>query len=501
MAADGSTSSDENSGNKAKKRSGTTPQLQPLVTSLGETSPPFGEVSTLPTPRLPSAENGIFESFSGSVRSPSGPVIRSATTRLHPLVFKSPNEEDEDRDDSTPPPRVIKPKTIQVPVNTNIQLPKRGQFKDIPHLDLNRQSSTRLHRELLPPTSNPVVLAGHRRDDEVYLAFDREMHLSTWERVHFLGKGSFSEVVLAKPVISHVKPVHLKKAANLLVAVKITRLNGEPKSPQRMQLEEALRRDIELLVDLPPHPCLMRLLAFNLDKERALSVLPFCSGGDLFDLIAKYRSKLGCGLVRRIFADIVGAVAYLHSNLIVHRDIKLENVLLDLKVEQLLVLDDPIQTPHALAVLTDLGLARRIDPVNPLLSTRCGSEDYVPPELIMGRPYDGRETDCWALGVLLYAMLEGRLPFDPPPLSPSASGPISRSRPAHRIARVSWAWYKRTVVDEEWQGGKTVVERCLQRREQRISIGDLLQLDWVADAKGPEISLMHDPDIEDLFEY
>lgn len=501
MVHEGLGASNEQPDVKEAKKNGTLPQLRPLITDLGDSSPPLGEVSTLPTPLLQSADNGIFESFSGSVRYPSGLAIRPPSARMHKMILASPIEADEDDNNEDIPRRVIRPQTIQIPLDANIKIPKRGMPRDVPSMDLNRQSSTRLHRELLPPTPNPVVFPGQSKENDIYLAFDRDMHLSTWERVSFLGKGSFSDVVLAKPVLSHVRPINMTKALNMLVAVKTTTLRGDPGSPQRLQLEEALRRDIELLVDLPPHPCIMRLLAFNIDAERALSVLPYCPGGDLFDLIAKFRSRLSCNLIRRIFADIVDAVAYLHENLVVHRDIKLENVLLDIDVQKLLNLEDPIHLSHPIAVLTDLGLARRIDSLNPLLTTRCGSEDYVSPELLMGRPYDGRETDCWALGVLLYAMLEGRLPFDPPPTSPNSSGPRIRSRAKHRIARICWSWYKRSTVEPEWQGGKEIVEKCLQRPEQRITIQELQKVDWVANAREPKLSSVHDPDIKDLFEY
>ncbi len=62
--------------------------------------------------------------------------------------------------------------------------------------------------------------------------------------------------------------------------------------------------------------------------------------------------------------------------------------------------------------LTDFGLSRFIDPAAPYLTTRCGSESYASPELVTGQPYDGRESDAWACGVVLYALVTRRLPFD-----------------------------------------------------------------------------------------
>ncbi|ANB12416.1 serine/threonine protein kinase PRR1 [Sugiyamaella lignohabitans] len=156
-------------------------------------------------------------------------------------------------------------------------------------------------------------------------------------------------------------------------------------------------------------------------------------------------------------------------------------------VEELLSLDDPAHYKRPLATLTDLGLSRKIDPENPQLVTRCGSEDYVPPELLMGQPYDGRQTDSWALGVLLYAVMEGRLPFDPPK---NVGGGRSRGRTAHRIARVEWSWIafkndppqEKLPYSEEWVGGMEIVEGCLQKRDLRLRAVDIAEMPWVKKA-------------------
>jgi protein-serine/threonine kinase len=117
------------------------------------------------------------------------------------------------------------------------------------------------------------------------------------------------------------------------------------------------------------------------------------------------------------------------------------------------------------------------------LTTRCGSEDYAAPEILLGQPYDGRATDAWALGVLLYALMEGRLPFDPPP------GKVgSRSRAAHRIARCDWVWSKFGDNDGEWDeakgkdwaGAKEVVEGLLKKVSRgRKSLEEIEKMEWV----------------------
>lgn len=151
--------------------------------------------------------------------------------------------------------------------------------------------------------------------------------------------------------------------------------------------------------------------------------------------------------------------------------------MLNVSVPEIFEIKDYSTYPKSLATVTDLGLSRKIDPENPMLSTRCGSEDYVPPELLMGQEYDGRQTDSWAVGVLLYAMMEGRLPFDPPAHLSNKRG---RGRIAHRIARVEWSWINfRDDDSPEWKGGKRIVEGCLQRRDVRFLVKDIVNDDWI----------------------
>lgn len=383
-----------------------------------------------------------------------------------------------------------------------------------------RQPSTILHREPKVP--------GFNRDDlpeEVYLAKDCAGAQSAWTRVKFVGKGSFSEVVLSRPATEFVKAefatqveeladrelqllesgkrlkdenalkiASQKQQPSVLVAVKITALDD---SHSESHLEY-FRRDADIMSSIPHHPCVMRMIGSSIDQNhyrRAIFVLPFCPGGDLFDLIAQHRSKLSSIVIRRLFADVCSAVVFLHEHNVVHRDIKLENVLLDINPFALMAMDQPQNFNKPVAVLTDLGLARKIDPENPHLTTRCGSDDYVPPELMLGQPYDGRETDSWALGVLLYAMLEGRLPFDAPPNAASKEGDRARLRTAHRIARVDWSWYKhKEETSDEWLGGMDVVNMCLKRRAKRRLAKDTMKIPWVADARPKDVTDPHETD-------
>lgn len=143
---------------------------------------------------------------------------------------------------------------------------------------------------------------------------------------------------------------------------------------------------------------------------------------------------------------------------------------------------------RAVITLTDLGLGRRIPepPESPLLTTRCGSEDYAAPEILMGQPYDGRQTDAWALGVLLYSLMEGRLPFDP---LPGAKGDLAtlRARTPHRVARCEWAWVRYGDEDGDWdpekgkdlEGARICVDSLLKRSTRRAPLTAIREMAWV----------------------
>jgi hypothetical protein len=442
--------------------------VPPASIVSGEPSPsPYNDVTPFPSPLAGSSDSGLMllKSYNGQ-SSPVGAISRASSLRW--------------------------PSTPSSPVAGSLELPKSRSISDLQafsHRAHVRSASTELRPPYNRTSSNELVDKLHREKSEppiaeelqakVYDAYDKEQRRSSWREIKLLGRGAFSRVVLAKPVSRLVTSNYKHCCDDILVAIKIVDL-GVGGGSSRERIKSSLAREIDILKEIS-HPSLIRLYGFNMDKTRALMVLPHCRGGDLFDMASKYRPKLRPSLVRRIFAEVVNAVAYLHLHNIVHRDIKLENVLLNLSVPQLLSLENPFSYSKSISTLTDLGLSRKIDPDNPILTTRCGSEDYVPPEIVMGQPYDGRETDSWALGVLLYAVMEGRLPFDPPA---NAGGGRSRGRTAHRIARIEWSWnnFDKDDYHPEWEGGKQIVACCLQRRDTRLLASDIAKNPWVRDA-------------------
>ncbi|KAJ5613344.1 hypothetical protein N7510_006538 [Penicillium lagena] len=324
-----------------------------------------------------------------------------------------------------------------------------------------------------------------------------------YRKLRVLGQGTFSQVSLAARVEqghdiqfspstdgpadgpSDIKPSMSQK----LVAIKIIE-HGPAGGADEERLEVSLKREVDILKSVN-HPSLVQLKAYGSDEKRALLVLDYCPGGDLFEYATSGPRRMSPGLIRRIFAELVDAVRYLHSHYIVHRDIKLENVLLTMPEHAMEAVDDWSHYDRAVVTLSDLGLSRRIPepPESPLLHTRCGSEDYAAPEILMGQAYDGRATDAWALGVLLYAIMENRLPFD---VLPGTRGDPAklRARTPHRIARCEWAWYRYADEEEEWdpekgrelEGARECVEGLLKRNTRRKTLDDIAAMEWVRDA-------------------
>ncbi|KAL6788507.1 kinase-like domain-containing protein [Trichoderma sp. SZMC 28012] len=355
-----------------------------------------------------------------------------------------------------------------------------------------------------PPTPPPSESSRDSTDAaatsryEYFEAYDRhDRKRRRWRSVRTVGQGTFSRVVLATSQMD--QPKHL--SADLgsttmtdppldrktLVAIKVCE-HGPQGGASEERVEMSLKRELEIMQSIR-HPSLVNLMAWSIEPTRAILVLTYCPGGDLFDVATAHRKLLTPPLMRRIFAELVGAVKYLHEQMIVHRDIKLENVLVNLTPNELA---DPsvdwTTYPHSVIALADLGLSRKIAE-DEKLETRCGSEDYAAPEVIMGQPYDGRATDAWSLGVLLYALLESRLPFDPPP--GMADSHRMRSRKSHRIARGEWRWIEYGGDDGDHEANEArfkerglldamnITEGLLKRARSRWTLQQVLATPWV----------------------
>ncbi|KAH8978223.1 Pkinase-domain-containing protein [Lactarius akahatsu] len=203
-----------------------------------------------------------------------------------------------------------------------------------------------------------------------------------------LGEGEFGKVKLG---------LHTTWAEE--VAVKLIKRNNIDSALRMSKVE----REIEVLRMLK-HPNIVRLYdVIETDKYIGI-ILDYASGGELFDHILAHRylkEKDAC----RLFAQLISGVWYIHQRKIVHRDLKLENLLLD---------------RNRNVIITDFGFANRFEHrTDDLMQTSCGSPCYAAPELVISEgAYVGSAVDIWSCGVILYAMLAGYLPFDDDPANP-----------------------------------------------------------------------------------
>ncbi|XP_053334315.1 serine/threonine-protein kinase MARK2 isoform X14 [Clarias gariepinus] len=209
-------------------------------------------------------------------------------------------------------------------------------------------------------------------------AADDQPHIGKYRLLKTIGKGNFAKVKLARHVLTGKE-----------VAVKIidkTQLNSS--SLQK------LFREVRIM-KLLNHPNIVKLFE-EIETEKTLYlVMEYASGGEVFDyLVAHGRMKEK--EARAKFRQIVSAVQYCHQKFIVHRDLKAENLLLDADMN---------------IKIADFGFSNEFTLGNKL-DTFCGSPPYAAPELFQGKKYDGPEVDVWSLGVILYTLVSGSLPFD-----------------------------------------------------------------------------------------
>ncbi|KAM4617541.1 serine/threonine-protein kinase MARK2 isoform 1-T1 [Discoglossus pictus] len=224
-------------------------------------------------------------------------------------------------------------------------------------------------------SSKPSML---RCRNSIATTADEQPHIGNYRLLKTIGKGNFAKVKLARHVLTGKE-----------VAVKIidkTQLNSS--SLQK------LFREVRIMKVLN-HPNIVKLFEVIETEKTLYLVMEYASGGEVFDyLVAHGRMKEK--EARSKFRQIVSAVQYCHQKLIVHRDLKAENLLLDADMN---------------IKIADFGFSNEFTFGNKL-DTFCGSPPYAAPELFQGKKYDGPEVDVWSLGVILYTLVSGSLPFD-----------------------------------------------------------------------------------------
>ena len=203
--------------------------------------------------------------------------------------------------------------------------------------------------------------------------------LSNYKISSILGKGTFSTVKLAKDI-----------RTNEEIAIKILEKN-KIKSTRDYN---RINREIDIVKNIS-HINIVQVYEIKEDTDKYYILMEYCERGELFDLILSKR-HLSEEDSAYYFYQLVNGLEYIHINNIIHRDLKPENLLL---------------TKNNLLKIIDFGLSN-YNPKDNLLSTPCGSPCYASPEMVSGKKYNGFTNDVWSMGIILYAMIYGYLPFE-----------------------------------------------------------------------------------------
>ncbi|KAG5519389.1 hypothetical protein PMAC_002016 [Pneumocystis sp. 'macacae'] len=233
-----------------------------------------------------------------------------------------------------------------------------------------------------------------------------------------LGEGEFGKVKLGWPRKKFLQTYDGSSRPDVEVAIKLIRKDSINGSRTRLN---KIKREIYILQRVC-HPNIVRLFDVIETSRYVGIILEYASGGELFDFILLHR-YLKDNVASKLFAQLISGVLYLHKKGIVHRDLKLENLLLD-RNKNIIVTD--FGFANVFDVGDNLNSFSDIDcfdgkslKKSDLMQTSCGSPCYAAPELVIGDGcYVGRKVDVWSCGVILYAMLAGYLPFDDDPNNP-----------------------------------------------------------------------------------
>ncbi|CAJ0847445.1 2607_t:CDS:2, partial [Entrophospora sp. SA101] len=301
-------------------------------------------------------------------------------------------------------------------------------------------------------TENALQQTLHLMDDRFLQSRLLKLGLKSTELIgHYaiqktIGEGSFSKVKLAIDLSNCQK-----------VAIKIIGIKGIQDSER---VKSSVLREVEMLKFIN-HPNIVRLFDVVDISTHFCLILEYIPGGELFDYVNDYYEETTEQDSKQIFLQLVDIVKYLHDN----------NIDVDSNKKDLLKSNPIIK-------LTDFGLAKFVDPTNPLLSTRCGSEEYAAPELISGKsPYDGKKTDIWSLGIILYSLLVGYLPFN-------FDGP--RKQFLHKIIKAEFDFPKTSMEGERGRRGtisneaKDLIKKILMSDpDKRFTLEEISNHEWL----------------------
>lgn len=229
------------------------------------------------------------------------------------------------------------------------------------------------------------------------------------------------------------------------------------------KMADQIKREISIM-KVVRHPYVVRLHEVIASRTKIYIILEFITGGELFDKIV-HHGRLSEAESRRYFQQLIDSVDYCHTKGVYHRDLKPENLLLD---------------SQGNLKISDFGLSALPGEGVNILKTTCGTPNYVAPEVLSHKGYNGAVADIWSCGVILYVLLAGYLPFDEIDLT-TLYGKIERAE----FSCPSWFPV----------GAKSLIRQILDPNPQtRIRIEDIRNDEWFKKGYDP----VRLPEIEDV---
>ena len=307
----------------------------------------------------------------------------------------------------------------------------------------NKNSNFFIFSEKLKTNNFFFFIFLHIKKKAIYLMHsEKHLHVShpsqigVYRFMSTIGEGSYSVVKLVKNTNSKAE-----FACKIVPKDRIMSKTGM----------EHFENEVRIMQKMT-HPNIVHLIDLLQDKHNYYVIMDFCSCGELLDLIRQSK-HLKEQEAKFIFMQICRALNYIHSFNIAHRDLKPENILLD---------------EYGMVKVSDFGFAKFI-PQSNVLETPCGSPCYSSPECISGAPYDGKKSDIWSLGVILYAMVVGCLPW-------------TKRNKNELFSQIKSGYYH--VPNNISEHCKNLIERMLTvDPDKRITLPEIFDHPWVQDCK------------------
>ncbi|KAG9129433.1 hypothetical protein Leryth_018484 [Lithospermum erythrorhizon] len=218
------------------------------------------------------------------------------------------------------------------------------------------------------------------------------------------------------------------------------------------------------------HPNVIRMYEVMASKTKIYIVIEFVTGGELFNKIAT-KGRLKEDEARKYFQQLINAVDFCHSRGVYHRDLKPENLLLD---------------GNGNLKVSDFGLSALPQQLREdgLLHTTCGTPNYVAPEVVNNKGYDGAKADLWSCGVILFVLMAGYLPFEDT-----------------NLMELYKKIFKADIICPSWfsSSAKKLIKRILDPNLQtRITIAEVVANEWFKKGYQPPVFEQEDVSLDDV---